>query len=228
MDVISKFFAATLMIAVLSVSATVNATLMPADWKAADDNLITHDTDTGLKWLDLTMSINRSFNDVSTQLGVGGDFEGFRYATETELFTFWTNAGIPDIDNNIASFGSLANYLPIQLLQELVGLTLDRSLIIKRSLGIIDADYVSSFSGNTLKQVPYLEIDPDDNTGLAVLSGLFTSPQNSQGGVIFGPHGHWLVQSNAAAIPEPHILWLLGSGLLGLIGIAKRKNAYGA
>jgi hypothetical protein len=46
---------------------------------------ITLNTETGLRWLDVPLSSNRSYNDVVAQFGVGGDFEGFRHATPWEV-----------------------------------------------------------------------------------------------------------------------------------------------
>jgi len=54
----------------------------------------TFDPNTGLQWLDVTLSGNRSYIDVSAQLGLGGDFQGYRYATAAEVSTLYTNAGI--------------------------------------------------------------------------------------------------------------------------------------
>ena len=59
------------------------------------------DTSTSLSWLDVTATVNRSFNDISTQFGVGGEFEGWRYATGLEfnaLLSSWT--GIPAVIAN--------------------------------------------------------------------------------------------------------------------------------
>ena len=45
---------------------------------------VTQDTVSGLDWLDVNLSVNRSYIDVSTQFGIGGDYEGWRYATVQE------------------------------------------------------------------------------------------------------------------------------------------------
>ena len=69
---------------------------------AGDDGYnLTLDTDTGLKWLDLTLSVFRSYNNVAANLGPGGDFEGYRIATETEILSLWTHAGINYTGNYI-------------------------------------------------------------------------------------------------------------------------------
>jgi hypothetical protein len=47
----------------------------------------------GLDWLGVTFSVNRSYNDASSQFGVGGDFAGWRYAAGLEfngLVGHWT------------------------------------------------------------------------------------------------------------------------------------------
>jgi len=55
---------------------------------------ITYDTTTGLEWLDVDLSINRSYDDVSSQFGEEGDFEGFRHATIEEVEDLFFAAGI--------------------------------------------------------------------------------------------------------------------------------------
>lgn len=66
------------------ISYDASATVMSADDIGGFGiGALTRDTDQGLDFLDVTFSMNRSFNDVSGHFGVGGNFEGFRYATET-------------------------------------------------------------------------------------------------------------------------------------------------
>jgi hypothetical protein len=43
------------------------------------------DTTTGLDWLDVTKTVNMSYNDVMAQLGFGGTYEGWRYATGSDF-----------------------------------------------------------------------------------------------------------------------------------------------
>src|SRR5262245_56249745 len=59
-----------------------------------DMGSFTRDLATGLDWLDLNASQDRSYLDVTAQFAVGGDFEGYRYATVNEVRTFWVNAGL--------------------------------------------------------------------------------------------------------------------------------------
>ena len=59
-------------------------------------NTITRDTVTGLDWLDLTVTRGLSYEQVTAQMGPGGTYEGWRYATVAEL------------DQLIANFGYVA------------------------------------------------------------------------------------------------------------------------
>ena len=76
--------------------AAVFLSFSPAQAILIDNGSMTLDTGTGLKWLHLTESINRSFDDVSRQFGAGGDFAGRRHANFAKVFTLFVNAGLPD------------------------------------------------------------------------------------------------------------------------------------
>ncbi|MGP1273371.1 MAG: PEP-CTERM sorting domain-containing protein [Phycisphaerales bacterium] len=54
---------------------------------------ITRDAAQQLDFLDLTLSTNISYNEMITQFGTGGDFEGWRHATSNEVITLINNAG---------------------------------------------------------------------------------------------------------------------------------------
>jgi hypothetical protein len=50
---------------------------------------------TNFEWLSVRATEGLTFNEVSNQLGAGGSFAGYRYATLSELQTFTTDLGIP-------------------------------------------------------------------------------------------------------------------------------------
>ncbi len=88
---------------------------------------ITVDTDTNLEWLDWSVTLGLSFDEVAAQLGPGGTYEGFRFADLAEVQTLWTNGGIVDFtfDGPIefdVDF-TTANFLPAQDLIALLGVT---------------------------------------------------------------------------------------------------------
>lgn len=68
---------------------------LPANSALIDLGPVTRDTSTNLDWLDLTETNGRSYNDVSSELRVGGEFEGWRHATSEEALTLWANFGLP-------------------------------------------------------------------------------------------------------------------------------------
>ena len=102
----------------INPSAARGSTLVSVDLNSPDDGLLTLDTATGLKWLDLTQTdLELSYNQMLVQLGPGGTFEGFRHATEAEVVTISTNA---DID---AAAFEIVNLAPVTNFQALVGIT---------------------------------------------------------------------------------------------------------
>jgi len=69
---------------ILAISVVFNPTVR-AD--IIDNGSFTTDTETGLDWLDVTESIDESYSDVIKQFGIGGKYEGYRYATAKEFNT---------------------------------------------------------------------------------------------------------------------------------------------
>ena len=55
---------------------------------------VTIDTNTGLAWLDLTITQWVPYNHIASRFGPGEEFAGYRYATTSELTNFWRNAGV--------------------------------------------------------------------------------------------------------------------------------------
>ena len=77
-------------LAAINISAPAVSSTLPL----IDAGPITHDPKTTLWWLDLSLSTNRSYNDVSSQFGVGGEIYGFRYATGQDVSTLFTDADV--------------------------------------------------------------------------------------------------------------------------------------
>jgi hypothetical protein len=80
---------------------------------------------TTLEWLDLTQTAGRSYNDLtgadgSNEFMVGGDFEGWRYATIEQLLVFYSNAGVITTSDRV---WQEENYQPVTDLIDLVGTT---------------------------------------------------------------------------------------------------------
>ncbi len=59
------------------------------------------------------------------------------------------------------------------------------------------------------------------------VTGEFTAAWDSVivGGSFNGNVGQWVITGNVSAVPVPAAVWLFGSGLIGLAGIARRRKA---
>lgn len=71
------------------------AQLVPVDYRHSGDGLLTFDPSTHLSWLDLTQTFGRSYSQTASELGPGGDFAGFRFATVEEFEALHTSFGLP-------------------------------------------------------------------------------------------------------------------------------------
>lgn len=107
---------------IAGVSLALSASLAQA--VIIDHDTYLTDTDTGMDWLDVSASFNRSYKDVSAQFGSGGDFEGWRYATRTEFhalldgwtgytsdidYTQYTTSSTPSVDGLASMLGAVTD-----------------------------------------------------------------------------------------------------------------------
>ena len=206
---------AVVLLATFLVSISASATLISLDDPIFGVGAFTLDTTTGLEWLDVNLSTNRSVNDVSATLGAGGDFAGLRYAVPNEVYGLFVAAGIPDVPGR-----STANFAPAQALMDLIGHT---------SIDGVGRDVFA-----VTNTVP-----PGETTAVArvVLNGIgggTNSPGplyiadfgGSQGPQAAWPEwGNWLVR-DSAVVPEPSALLLFVLGLSGLV-VYKRQRRRG-
>lgn len=87
------------MLAILGLTFTLTANAAIQDF-----GRITGDTVSALAWLDVTETVGLSYNEVVAQLGLGGAYEGWRYATTTELDQLITDWGYQPTNLN-CNFG---------------------------------------------------------------------------------------------------------------------------
>lgn len=74
---------------VLLASAGAQAEMMYTDWQTEGDKQAYLDYDTGIEWIRLSQTENMSINEVLSELGEGGQFEGWRLPTESEVDAFF-------------------------------------------------------------------------------------------------------------------------------------------
>lgn len=172
------------------------------------DGSVTRDTATGLEWLDLTASVGKSYNQVSSLFDSGEEFEGWRYATSSEITSFLvSNFGL--VANGVVPEAGAAKYNAV------VG-ALGQTAFIAGTFGLY---YNGGIGPATvpLASVHASIFPPGSGTSIGAQSK--SSSWSSQ------TVGHWLVRETPpnGAIPEPSavIVW---SGLaVGALIVASRR-----
>ena len=207
------------------VSFNVSAALISANDSFFGVDSLTIDTSTNLAWLDLSITEGISFNEISGELGIGGIYYGYRYASPDEVFFLFVEAQIPDI-NSVGDFGigTVANATPALALIELMGPTSQTHQGVTLSeINGFSSQHVF-MNGFDLIQMPYVRVREGVTTqeglqsfGEAFTTGTWIFPSNPYEGV-----GSWLVKSTV--VPIPSAVWLFGSGLIGLVGFARRRT----
>ena len=181
----------------LLVSSQVNAALI-------DNGTSMFDTDTGLEWLDLTQTQGISWNAAEASSYV--TIDGYVHATETQVETLFLNAGFLTTNNvnNPLNDSAAADLLAF------LGCTQFCGTVNATGRGFADWDGTQT-------------VRPNYHTsglgaGAATVS-LFTANKD----LLDATAGHFLVR--ASVVPVPAAVWLFGSGLLGLVGMARRKQS---
>ncbi len=111
-----------LLLNILAPSASFAALVLyndPSLPASADGMNITRDTSTGLEWLDVDVSVGRTFDDLTGVDGTnefipGGDFAGFRYAIKQELTGAQNGPQLPSLHLSLGispfSFSDIGSY----------------------------------------------------------------------------------------------------------------------
>ncbi len=209
----------------------------PGHAELIDNSTFFTDTDSGLDWLKMAPTLNRSYNDVSSKLGAGQEFDGWRYASGSEFEQLLLNGG--------ATQDSALDYMtsgvsPAPCATGVIFCQNDRELAVNGSLVPIAA--VSDLLGNLAPIPPLIQlaltqglisdvdIDNVDPTA-RFLAIIYLSPNvgafvdtftgSLAPGDTNSATGSYLVR--ASTIPIPAAVWLLGSAL-GLLGWMRRKK----
>jgi len=200
---------------ILAMTGPAHAELVSEDLTASGDGLVTRDTTTGFRWLDLTVTRGMSPQNVLSSTFVTE--LGFRFGTMQEVQRMWVQNGV--IDNGSAT---AANLPAARQLLDLMGNT-----GASNSLGTGDGafhDFVNAaIAGFDPTGVPiewgfapagFVGISTDGSVGLI---------DPTYGTALIGgnPDGAWyLVQP----VPLPSSAWLLGAALMAGAASFKRRG----
>jgi hypothetical protein len=206
---ISIMFVLAVMLA--SFMSTAQAILMKEDLSAPGDGLLTYDSSTGLEWLNVTLTLNYSYNDVMAGSGGYTTILGFRYATANDLIQLFNDVGISPSNGSYDPFGfQQVNTLMYQFL----GLT--SANYNSRAISALYEDPSFSVLGEHQAAGLYTN---DYGQWVVVLGGIVQN--TTRGGSSF------LVRDSAplpSTIPEPSQILLFGAGLAGLLGTRLRSK----
>ena len=222
-NLIRMAFAAVLLtgLSVLSLSARASAVLV-------NDGVYTYDPSTHLDWLDVTQTLNLSYNDVLNNVGTSYVAEGWHYATANDLVTFYTDAGLPmggqrdmfrtsqDADFNNVAIAMLNLYNLIGIADS--GVTaVDQWYQTEGFFGPLDV------SGKPGQGGLALDLRTDDiDSGLSAIidAGILDADTRSTG------FGSWLIRNdpNVAVTPLPGALVLFASALTLMTVVARRRR----
>lgn len=173
------------------------------------------DTATNLVWLDLTVTNGQSFDYVNSQLGPGGVYSGWQWATSDQNACGTSQLTVL-FEHEFGSCGTSSNPTAILQMMNLLGGPLENSPTYVQSEGFTNLPY------------PYASGWASINGGLVeepTVNYYVGTPSLWGGGVAsmgFQGTGAWLVQT---AAPEPTGIWLVGAGCLALFIFRKHRGA---
>jgi hypothetical protein len=184
------------------------------------------DTTSGLDWLDVTKTANMSYSEALAELGVGGSYEGWRYATGIEFNTLVGNY----TGAIIAAFDVRVNQEPNKIdgLVVLLGSTIDAYYMhefgqsaddylgyhISDSIGYIADDYDINSSWTAIL------VDYDAFGYVDFSQAHYTHPDKAYKTYKIGSY---LVRN--AEIPEPSAVFLMLAAGLGMVGARYSHNS---
>ncbi|MFW5448008.1 MAG: hypothetical protein ACKE8G_07720 [Methylophagaceae bacterium] len=217
----------------IGIALTFSSSTFAASTDFIDNTSYTSDALSGLDWLDLTTSVGQSYNYVSSQFGIGGAYEGWRYATGVEF-----NEMVSDYtDMYVAPTNYSIVNQEIDLIDGLV-------LLLSSTL---DAYWLATFSQTWDSYKGYSEGDgldytngilADSLTGHHFVASIFdndghdlsylgndysrthsgTLPNWTGRNVI----GSYLVRDTLVATPIPATAFLFTPALVGLLGLRRK------
>lgn len=210
-------------------ATSADAALINRDWQVAGDGLIVRDTNTHLEWLKLTQTFGMSYTSVSDQLGSGGMFAGFRYATNTEvvdLFSDYFGMSLSGFYGEVPAFIDPGVRTASETLGD--GISLGSDIIAPNAnYRLIGFTSDTRLNGNRFVVGARSRWSDTDYFTIQDPVSLFDYASWDPNALITGDaYSHQWVGSflvRAVAAPLPAAAWLLGAGLVALGGVIRRR-----
>jgi hypothetical protein len=209
----------------LSVTLAFSSAAFAASTNFIDNGSYTTDTISGLDWLDVSTSKNQSYNYVSGQFGVGGVYQGYRYATRTEFSNLIS--GFTGID--YAWYGLAGHHdVPtgtLTKINNLLGPTWTFGII---GMYALDPNHpytwLTGLMANTY--VRFQPASPRSGTPARYYAHITTSSSSAVG---FGDQqdptrGSWLVRDTLNPVPIPAAAFMFAPALLGFLGLRRKAK----
>lgn len=218
----------TIVAALIGLAAVTSmpsqADLISTDWKVAGDGLATLDRSTGKEWLDLSLTLNMSFNEVVAELNT--TYAGWRIPTNEDISIMMSNnfgdlaynsAGIAEIDNLDASYADSITFRNL-----FDGYTFEGNLT--SAIGFYENEAgdltIAGVAGSDrVIGADYNEANNQFYTNKHVLYGTFLV---SDGGTTLTSIADPTINTS---VPVPISVGLLGFGLFGMLARKKSKVA---
>ncbi len=181
-----------------------------------DNGSYTTDDVSGLDWYDLSFTTGISYNDVTSI------YPGWRYATNTEVENLFAVSFNGYYDTDALTTGHHSS-------DSLDGSYANQNSDVDTFISMFGISWVD---GNR----DYAYGIYEDEDGILRTMGAFYDPAIPHSRILStefigdydwtrtqGIHEHGMYLVRASAVPIPQTVWLFGSGLIGLIGLARRK-----
>ncbi len=190
------------------------AALVDMDWKTPGDAKLLFDTGTGMQWLDLSVTANRSYNNVISKLGPGQAYDGFRVATQAEVLDMWSHAGI----TNHERLWTVGQYPAVNDLVSRLGPTtmIEPGLfpVATHTIGIFDGGPSLPANERWAAELTYAPDGENSRTSVNFYTWNVGAADDH--------YSTYLVR----AVPLPAAIWFLTSGVLslGALRLSHRPN----
>jgi len=199
---------------------TASASLISED-SAFGLHTITRDTNTGLEWVDLTLTQGQSINQVLAQLGPGQHFAGFHFASEPEVAQLFLDGGLSSfpLGSSPTSPGDLA------AAQNLVSLLGETATVLQPDGTTVH--FTQGFAPGTVPGVgpgdTYFVAWQSNNTA----SAHFVNVDFANLDDTFSNVGTFLVRDSISGVAEPSTWAMLLIGFAGIgLTLYRRRGTF--